>query len=63
MLNRKRVGAIALAAGVAFGGVGLSHGAPATTTTTTTAKTMTTTTTVRRAVAAAAVVRTPRQTG
>jgi len=62
MLNRKRVGAIALAAGVAFGGVGLSHGAPATTTTTTTAKT-TTTTTVRRAVAAAAVVRTPRQTG
>jgi len=62
MLNRKRVGAIALAAGVAFGGVGLSHGAPATTTTTT-AKTMTTTTTVRRAVAAAAVVRTPRQTG
>jgi len=61
MLNRKRVGAIALAAGVAFGGVGLSHGAPATTTTTT-AKT-TTTTTVRRAVAAAAVVRTPRQTG
>ena len=60
MLNRKRVGAIALAAGVAFGGVGLSHGAPATTTT---AKTMTTTTTVRRAVAAAAVVRTPRQTG
>ncbi len=60
MLNRKRVGAIALAAGVAFGGVGLSHGAP---TTTTTAKTMTTTTTVRRAVAAAAVVRTPRQTG
>jgi len=60
MLNRKRVGAIALAAGVAFGGVGLSHGAPATTTTT--AKT-TTTTTVRRAVAAAAVVRTPRQTG
>ena len=62
MLNRKRVGAIALAAGMAFGGVGLSHGAPATTTTTTTAKT-TTTTTVRRAVAAAAVVRTPRQTG
>jgi len=62
MLNRKRVGAIALAAGVAFGGVGLSHGAPATTTTTT-AKTMTTTTTVRRAVAAAAVVRTPRETG
>jgi len=61
MLNRKRVGAIALAAGMAFGGVGLSHGAP--TTTTTTAKTMTTTTTIRRAVAAAAVVRTPRQTG